>query len=152
MPSEQRIAGWRLALAEIGAGNGHTTEPEADGLLWHGDFTSESGYACMHALLRHTPRPSAVFVANDLMALGALCAAHECGVDVPGDISVVGFDDIELARFSSPPLTTVAQPKQRIAALAVDMLLERIEGRRADARKVVLQPELRVRASSGAAR
>lgn len=152
VPSEQRIAGWRLALAEIGAGNGHATDPEADGLLWHGDFTSESGYACMHALLRHTPRPSAVFVANDLMALGALCAAHECGVDVPGDISVVGFDDIELARFSSPPLTTVAQPKQRIAALAVDMLLERIEGRRADARKVVLQPELRVRASSGAAR
>lgn len=147
-PSDERIAGWRLARAELGL----PPDAEADGLLWHGDFSSESGYEGLHALLRRPQRPSAVFVCNDLMAIGALCAAHECGVAVPDELSIVGFDDIELARFTSPPLTTVAQPKQRIAALAVDMLLERIEGRRTDVRKVVLQPELRVRASSGAAR
>jgi LacI family transcriptional regulator len=138
--ADQRAEGWRLALAGLGL-------PTA-GLLQPGDFTSEGGYAAMHAILRQTPRPSAVFVANDLMAIGALCAAHECGVAVPDALSLVGFDDIELARFACPPLTTVAQPKQRIAAMAVDMLLERIEGRRQDARKVVLQPELRVRAST----
>ncbi|WP_326540196.1 LacI family DNA-binding transcriptional regulator [Pseudorhodoferax sp.] len=138
--ADQRAEGWRMALAGQGL-------PSA-GLLQPGDFTSEGGYAAMHAILRQTPRPSAVFVANDLMAIGALCAAHECGVAVPDELSLVGFDDIELARFACPPLTTVAQPKQRIASMAVDMLLERIEGRRQDARKVVLQPELRVRASS----
>ncbi|RCW72609.1 LacI family DNA-binding transcriptional regulator [Pseudorhodoferax soli] len=138
--ADQRAEGWRMALAGLGLASA--------GLLQPGDFTSEGGYAAMHAILRQTPRPSAVFVANDLMAIGALCAAHECGVAVPDELSLVGFDDIELARFACPPLTTVAQPKQRIAAMAVDMLLERIEGRRQDVRKVVLQPELRVRASS----
>lgn len=142
--AEQRAEGWRMALAGLGL-------PGA-GLLQLGDFTSEGGYAAMHAILRLTPRPSAVFVANDLMAIGALCAAHECGVAVPDELSLVGFDDIDLARFACPPLTTVAQPKHRIASMAVDMLLERIEGRRQDARKVVLQPELRVRASSAPCR
>ena len=141
-PSEQRIAGWRLGLAEAGL---HVDTK----LLWQGGFTSQGGYEAMHAMLRIDPPPTAVFVCNDLMAIGVLRAAHENGVRVPDALSVVGFDDIELSDFTSPPLTTVAQPKQRMGALAVDMLLERIEGRRQDARKVVLQPELRVRASSG---
>ncbi|WKB52233.1 LacI family DNA-binding transcriptional regulator [Eleftheria terrae] len=140
--SEQRIAGWRQAMAEAGLDAG------GDELLWHGDFTSQGGYEALHALLRRPERPSAVFICNDLMAMGALCAAHESGLRVPDDLSIVGFDDIELARFTSPPLTTVAQPKQRIAALAVDMLRERIDGRRQQARKVMLQPELCVRAST----
>lgn len=140
LTADQRVEGWRLGMAGLGLAS-------AD-LLHHGDFTSEGGYAAMHAVLRQAARPSAVFVANDLMAIGALCAAYECGVAVPDEMSLVGFDDIELARFTCPPLTTVAQPKQRIAHMAVDMLLERIEGRRKDVRKVVLQPELRVRAST----
>ena len=140
-PSEQRIAGWRSALAAAGLGQG-------DGLLWHGNFTSQGGYEAMHALLRAATPPTAVFVCNDLMAMGALCAAHERGLRLPEALSMVGFDDIELTAFTSPPLTTVAQPKQRIGALAVDMLLERIDGKRQDARKVMLQPELRVRAST----
>ncbi|MFT3721301.1 LacI family DNA-binding transcriptional regulator [Pseudorhodoferax sp.] len=140
----QRAEGWRMALAGLGLSGA--------GLLHASDFTSEGGYAAMHAILRQAPRPSAVFVANDLMAIGALCAAHECGVAVPDELSLVGFDDIEPARFTCPPLTTVAQPKRRIANLAVDMLLERIQGRRQEPRKVVLQPELRVRASSASFR
>ncbi|AKJ28001.1 LacI family DNA-binding transcriptional regulator [Caldimonas brevitalea] len=142
-PSEQRIAGWRAGLAEAGLGD------DSAALLWRGDFTSQSGYEALHAILRSPEPPTAVFVCNDLMAMGALCAAHESGLRVPDDLSIVGFDDIELARFASPPLTTVAQPKQRIAALAVDMLLERIDGRRQQPRKVMLQPELCVRASTG---
>jgi len=141
-PSEQRIEGWRMALAEAG------TTPNADALLWRGAFTSQSGYEAMHAILRTEHPPSAVFVCNDLMAIGALRAAHESGVHVPDELSIVGFDDIELSAYTSPPLTTVAQPKERIGALAVDMLLERVGGKRRDARKVVLQPELRVRAST----
>ncbi len=142
MPSEQRIEGWRIALAEAGA------TPSTDALLWRGGFTSQGGYEAMHAILRTEQAPSAVFVCNDLMAIGALRAAHESGVHVPDDLSIVGFDDIELSAYTSPPLTTVAQPKERIGALAVDMLLERVGGKRRDARKVVLQPELRVRAST----
>ncbi|MET3443234.1 LacI family transcriptional regulator [Variovorax paradoxus] len=142
MPSEQRIEGWRMALAEAGA------TPNADALLWRGGFTSQGGYEAMHAILRTEQAPSAVFVCNDLMAIGALRAAHESGVHVPDDLSIVGFDDIELSAYTSPPLTTVAQPKERIGALAVDMLLERVGGKRRDARKVVLQPELHVRAST----
>ena len=142
MPSEQRIEGWRMALAEAGA------TPDTDTLLWRGGFTSQGGYEAMHAILRTPQAPSAVFVCNDLMAIGALRAAHESGVHVPDDLSIVGFDDIELSAYTSPPLTTVAQPKERIGALAVDMLLERVGGKRRDARKVVLQPELRVRAST----
>lgn len=140
--SEQRIEGWRMALAETGSA------PNADALLWRGGFTSQGGYEAMHAILRTEEKPSAVFVCNDLMAIGALRAAHESGVRVPDELSIVGFDDIELSAYTSPPLTTVAQPKERIGALAVDMLLERMGGKRRDARKVVLQPELRVRAST----
>ena len=142
-PSEQRIEGWRMALAEAGLSAAPGQE-----LLWHGGFTSQGGYEAMHAIARTPSRPSAVFVCNDLMAIGALRAAHESGLRVPDALSIVGFDDIELSSFTSPPLTTVAQPKARIGALAVDMLLERIDGRRHEARKVMLQPELCVRGST----
>jgi LacI family transcriptional regulator len=145
MPSEQRIEGWRMALAEVGATPGIAN---ADALLWRGGFTSQGGYEAMHAILRTEERPSAVFVCNDLMAIGALRAAHESSLHVPDELSIVGFDDIELSAYTSPPLTTVMQPKERLGALAVDMLLERVRGERRDARKVVLHPELRVRAST----
>ncbi len=141
-PSDQRIEGWRMALLECG------NAPQGDALLWHGGFSSQGGYEAMHAILRTDKPPSAVFVCNDLMAIGALRAAHENGVRVPDALSIVGFDGIELSAYTSPPLTTVAQPKARIGALAVDMLLERVSGRRHEPRRVVLQPELLVRAST----
>jgi LacI family transcriptional regulator len=141
--SEQRIQGWRQALQEAGLPDLHQS------LLVHGDFTSHGGYTAMQTVLKLQPQPSAIFVCNDLMAIGALSAAHEVHLRVPSALSVVGFDDIELASYSCPPLTTVAQPKQRIGVLAVDMLLERIMGGRTQPRKVLLQPELRVRSSSG---
>ena len=144
-PSTQRIQGWRNALAQAGL-----TEEAAD-LLWHSDFTSQGGFNAMQAILQSPRRPSAVFVCNDLMGIGALSAAHEAGVRVPQELSIIGFDDIELARFTSPPLSTIVQPKQRIGELAVDMLLERIQGGRTEARQMLLQPELVVRGSTAAA-
>ena len=104
----------------------------------------------MQAVLSSPQPPTAAFVGNDLMAIGALCAAHERGLRVPENLSIVGFDDIALAAFTSPPLTTVVQPKRQIGTAAVDMLLERIDNARQDRRQMLLQPELRLRASTAA--
>lgn len=140
-PSTQRRAGWKQALEEA------SIERRENDLV-RGDFTARSGYLAMQILLKRKPRPSAVFVCNDLMALGALSAAQDAGIAVPHEVSIVGFDDIELAAFSSPQLTTVAQPKQIIGRLAAEMLLERVDMGRNDTRHVILDPELRIRAST----
>ena len=141
-PSAQRIQGWRNALAAAGLAT------EANDLLWHSDFSSQGGFDAMQQILQSAQQPSAVFVCNDLMGIGALSAAHEAGLRIPQDLSVIGFDDIELARFTSPPLTTIVQPKQHIGRLAVEMLLERIQGGRTDTKQILLQPKLVVRAST----
>ena len=138
-PSRLRITGWREALTEAGL---------ADDTLILGDFTSQGGYEVTQRLLGAADRPQAIFACNDLMAIGALCAIHQAGLSVPRDISVVGFDDIELAAFTCPPLTTVAQPKQRIGEVATELLLERLRHDRTEPCKIALQPELRVRGSS----
>ena len=140
-PSSQRRAGWKDALEKAGV-----ERTESD--LARGDFTARGGYLAMQALLKRRPRPTAVFACNDLMAFGALTAAREAGIDVPQQLSIVGFDDIDLAAFSAPPLTTVAQPKQQIGTVAAELLLDRVGNARADNRQMILDPELRVRAST----
>jgi LacI family transcriptional regulator len=139
--SHQREAGWRRALAKAGI------EPRADEVV-RGDFGPESGAAAMRRLLQSARRPTAVFVCNDMMAIGALHAAHEAGIGVPERLSVVGFDDIELAAYTSPPLTTVAQPKEAIGTGAAGLLLERLREGRVEPRRTVLQPALHLRAST----
>ncbi|OGB29380.1 MAG: LacI family transcriptional regulator [Burkholderiales bacterium RIFCSPLOWO2_12_FULL_61_40] len=143
--SIQRIQGWRNALSKADLSH------EAAQLVWHSDFTSQGGFDAMKRVMQSPVKPTAVFVCNDLMGIGALSAAHEAGIRVPQEMSLVGFDDIELAHFTSPPLTTIVQPKQRMGVLAVDMLLERIQSKRQQAKQVLLQPTLVVRASSGPA-
>ena len=140
-PSHQREAGWRRALAKAGI------EPRADECV-RGDFGPESGAAAMRRLLHSPQRPTAVFVCNDMMAIGALHAAHEAGIGVPEQMSLVGFDDIELAAHTSPPLTTVAQPKEAIGTGAAGLLLERLREGRVEPRRTVLQPALHLRAST----
>jgi len=140
-PSHQREAGWRRALAKAGI------VPRADEVV-RGDFGPESGAAAMRRLLQSARRPTAVFVCNDMMAIGALHAAHEAGIGVPERLSVVGFDDIELAAYTSPPLTTVAQPKEAIGTGAAGLLLERLREGRVESRRTVLQPALHLRAST----
>lgn len=140
-PSSQRRAGWKQALEEAGV-----ERKETD--LARGDFTARGGYLAMQILLKRKPRPTAVFVCNDMMAFGALQAAREVGVSVPEQLSIVGFDDIDLAAFSAPPLTTVAQPKLRIGTLAAELLLERVNASRGEGRRIILDPELKIREST----
>jgi LacI family transcriptional regulator len=140
-PSRQREAGWRRALERAGVA------PRSDEIV-RGDFGPQSGAAAMQQLLRSAQPPTAVFVCNDMMAIGALHAAHEADVDVPRQLSIVGFDDIELAAYTSPPLTTVAQPKEAIGTGAAGLLLERVRDGRTAPRRAILQPELHLRAST----
>jgi DNA-binding LacI/PurR family transcriptional regulator len=112
-----------------------------------GDFTRESGAVAMRQLLDDDPKLDAVFVASDLMAHGALRALHEAGRRVPDDVAVVGFDDIEMARYTEPPLTTVRQPIQQIGRELARHLLKQVAGEDVD--PVVLLPtELVIRESA----
>jgi LacI family transcriptional regulator len=140
-PSQQREAGWRRALARAGV------TPRADESV-RGDFGPESGAAAMRRLLQSAQPPTAVFVCNDMMAIGALHALHEAGIAVPGALSIVGFDDIELAAYTAPPLTSVAQPKEAIGTGAAALLLERLHDGRTEPRRAILQPQLHRRAST----
>ncbi len=140
-PARQRLSGFRRALAE--AGLQVTPAWEVDG-----GFTSEVGFSAMQRLLVLGRKPSAVFASNDLMAIGAICAATAHGLRVPEDISVVGFDDIALAAYSSPPLTTVVQPKHQLGAMAASSLIERIDHPDRPLRHEILQPTLCLRKST----
>lgn len=144
-PSSQRRAGWKQALEEA-----RVERKETD--LARGDFTARGGYLAMQVLLKRKPRPTAVFVCNDLMAFGALLAAREAGISVPDQLSIVGFDDVELAAFSAPPLTTVAQPKRQIGTSAAELLLDRVNANGNEGRRIILDPELKVRESTAAYR
>jgi len=103
----------------------------------------------MRRILSASPRPTAVFAANDHMALGAMEAIRRAGLDVPKDISVVGFDDVTEARRSDPPLTTIRQPLEEMAVMAAKLLLKEMEGKLPKKRPapVVLQGRLVIRES-----
>ena len=107
-----------------------------------------SGYQAMQQLLARDLRPTAVFAANDRMAIGAMGAIREAGLRVPDDISVVGLDDIEVAAFQIPPLTTVSQAFAEIATSALKILLEMIEKGEAVQPRVVIDPVLIIRQST----
>lgn len=93
----------------------------------HGDFSAEGGYsACMTLLAAQAQPPTALFAANDMMAIGALRALHERGLHVPEDVSVIGYDNISLSAYVLPSLTTIAQPVEQIGQAAVRLLLARI--------------------------
>ena len=111
--AEERLRGYRTALLEAGLGPSSTLEIE-------GDFTESSGYRSAFEILSHTPRPSAVFAANDYMAIGLLSALRDAAVAVPGDMAVTGFDDIAIAQYLSPPLTTVHVDAYELGARAVE--------------------------------
>lgn len=139
--SHDRLAGYRSALERRGIAFDPT-------LVRQGQFDYESGYSCARELLERSERPTAIFASNDPMAMGVLSVAHELGIDVPGSLSVAGFDDSPLARHAWPPLTTVRQPIVEVARLATEVLMHRLkgEGGLADRR---LQTELVRRASTG---
>lgn len=106
----------------------------------------------MQSLIDSGDLPTAVFVANDFAALGALDAIDEAGLEVPEDISVVGYDDSALSHIRRIALTTVAQPSVEMGRTAVRLLIERIQEGRSDPRHIVLPPQLVVRGTSATPR
>ena len=110
-----RLSGYRAALEAHGI-------PIDEDLIRYGDYDERSGFKAMQSLLRQDVTPSAVFVASDEVALGALRAAREAGLRIPGDLAFVGFDDIPIARFVVPALTTVRVPAREIGAGAATIL------------------------------
>jgi DNA-binding LacI/PurR family transcriptional regulator len=108
----------------------------------------ESGYACTLELLKRMPRPTALFVAANMMMVGALAAIRESGLRIPQDISIVGFDDLPWAPLLDPPLTTVAQPTYELGKRAVELLLKRIEAPDKPAEQVRLKTKLLIRGST----
>jgi LacI family transcriptional regulator len=119
--SEERLEGYQKALSQYGV-----ETPEA--FIYHGDFTEESGEkAAQYWIKLGQARPSAIFAANDLMAIGLLRAFHQQGIIVPEDVSVIGFDDVLIARYSHPPLTTIRVPRVDMAFNLTDTLLNVIE-------------------------
>ncbi|MFC2969514.1 LacI family DNA-binding transcriptional regulator [Acidimangrovimonas pyrenivorans] len=113
--------------------------------------TVAGGDRAMRSLLELPPgrRPQAVFCFNDVMAIGALSAAYECGLDVPGQISVMGYDDIEIAAFTAPPLTTIRQPVAELGLRAASVIIDHLETGAALPDRIRLAPELVERRSVG---
>ena len=140
--SGQRIDGYRRALEDAGLSLD-------DDLICHGDFHAESGQAATRSLLDRPRPPTAIFASNDLMAFGVLRAALELGLQVPQDLAVVGYDDIELARYAIPSLTTVVQPKRDMAREALRLLGERLATNRREPQTHLLSVSLHVRESCG---
>jgi len=118
--ARDRTEGYRLAHAEAGV-------PLDPVLIWEGAWTMNSGYQCMRELLASHLDFSAVFAQNDEMAIAAIRALREAGLRVPQDVSIVGFDDSNVAQFFDPPLTTVRQPIQAIGVAAARLLIQKIE-------------------------
>jgi DNA-binding LacI/PurR family transcriptional regulator len=112
----------------------------------------ENGYEAMQRVLQMTPLPTGIFCSSDRLAIGAMLAAHRAGLRIPQDVSFVGVDDIEQARYHIPPLTTIVQPHAEMATIAVKMLFELIAGNAPVNPRIVLPPELVVRDSTGPAR
>jgi LacI family transcriptional regulator len=118
------------------------------GYVRYGDFLSATGYRETMALLELPTPPTAIFVCADQMALGAYEALYEKGMRVPDDVSIVGFDDLDEARWAIPPLTTVRQPLTEMAGMATRMLLTLVSGEELETTRVELATPLIVRAST----
>jgi LacI family transcriptional regulator len=141
-PSSKRLDGYKEALAA----NGIAMDPQ---LICQGDFHPESGYVAARTWLSMPEPPTAVFACNDLMAMGVIKAAHTKGLHVPDDLALVGYDDIDLATYTNPPLTTIRQPKVEMGLTALQIILDRIKEKDQAPQKIQLPVSLVVRDSCG---
>jgi LacI family transcriptional regulator len=140
----QRLGGFRQALTELGL----ELPPEH---VVHGAFTYESGYASARHFIALSDRPSALFCANDVIALGVMDAVYDAGLRIPQDVAIVGVDDVAAASLRPLGLTTVRQPAAEMGRRAVQLLLERLrDGRQGEPLEIVLRPKLIVRRTCGA--
>ena len=138
-----RRAGYEAAMHQYGLAEHIVVQP--------GDFTEEGGHRAALALLGREPRPTAIFAPNDLVATGVLSAADECGLSVPGDVSIVGYDNTHLAAIRHISLTSVDQPRRDMGRVAAELLCARIEDPGRKARQTLVVPHLVVRSTTGPA-
>lgn len=142
-PSTERAAGYRAALRAAGI------EPD-ESLVVSGQFSEDGGAAAAAALLERRPQPTALFAANDVMAFGALRELKRRDLDVPGDVSLAGFDDVRMASYLHPSLTTVRVPMYELGREGFYVALKILEGERPDTQR--LDVSLQLRESTGAPR
>jgi LacI family transcriptional regulator len=142
--SRARIDGYRSALERAGVGFDRA-------LVRHGDFQHDGGFRRGGELLDLADHPTAVFAGNDQQALGVYEAARQRGLRIPQDLSIVGFDDLPVARWVSPPLTTVRQPLAEMGRAAAEMLGNLVDGVPLRSQRVELSTELITRESTGPA-
>lgn len=140
-PARLRLEGYRAAMKRAGLNI-------PDGYEVTGDFEFNGGFDAMRQLLSHPLRPQAVFTGNDAMAVGVYQALYQAELQVPQDIAVIGYDDIELASFMTPPLTTIHQPKDELGELAIDVLIHRITQPTLQQQRLQLTPILMERGSA----
>ncbi len=138
--AQMRYEGYKRALAEAGI----AINPD---WIVESDFECEGGYQAFEKLYQRGKLPSALFVSNDMMAMGVIQAASQRGLRVPDDLSLIGYDDVHIAKFMTPALTPIHQPKYRLGKAAVDTLLYRLENPDTTAQVVQLEPTLVVRNS-----
>ncbi|MGZ9163908.1 MAG: LacI family DNA-binding transcriptional regulator [Anaerolineales bacterium] len=139
--AQQRRAGYVKALKRAKL-------PVKKSLIKAGNYTPASGYEAMKALLQVTPRLTAIFVASDVVAMGAILAIKEAGLHIPKDIAVVGFDDIPLAEFYDPPLTTIRLPAFGLGWAGGERLIRLIQGEGLNDASLLLESTLILRQSS----
>ncbi len=137
-----RMRGYQQALAA------HHI-PIDDRLIRFGDFDPQSGYRAMQGLLSVHPHPTAVFVASDVVAYGALSALRDAGINVPAEMAVVGFDDVPLSEYIQPRLTSVHLPIAKLAQAAGHLLIQLINEQRPATRQIILETHMVVRESCG---
>jgi len=143
--SIDRVSGYRNALEEAGL-------PFDPANVQYGEFVQSSGYALTKRVLAMDPRPTAIFGANNFIAIGVLKALNDAGIKVPGEISVVGFDDLPELLVVSPFLTVASQPAYEMGCRATRLLIERLGKKGAgEKQQVILPTQVIVRGSTGAA-
>ena len=139
-PAKERLEGYRQAMDRAGL-------PIPSGYEVASDFEFGGGLVAMKQLLALPEPPEAVFTSNDAMAVGVYQALHQAGLSIPQDMAVIGYDDIEIAQYMTPPLTTIHQPKDDLGELAIDTLIHRLNNPEAEPQVLILTPELIERGS-----
>ncbi|AJJ61664.1 ribose operon repressor [Yersinia aldovae 670-83] len=139
-PAKERLEGYRQAMNRAGLVIPSEYEVVSD-------FEFGGGLVAMKQLLALPKPPEAVFTSNDAMAVGVYQALYQAGLSIPQDMAVIGYDDIEIAQYMTPPLTTIHQPKDSLGELAIDTLIHRLNNPEAEPQILVLTPELMERGS-----
>ncbi|MDA0120326.1 substrate-binding domain-containing protein [Vibrio sp. T11.5] len=133
--AQMRYEGYKRALIEAGL------EFNPNWII-ESDFECEGGYEALNKMHAKGSLPSSIFVCNDMMSMGVINAAHEKGIRVPEELSIIGYDDIHISKFMTPALTTIHQPKYRLGKAAVEAVLKKLEGGETEPQVVQLEPTL----------